>query len=250
MTRPLIGITSAYVQMDGRPYNRMYAPNARAIAAAGGLPVFIPTHLDDDTLHALYEQLDAVLLPGGPDVDPAVYGRERHPLTIHIDDPRDQLELRIARWAVAEDIPVLGICRGHQVLNVALGGTLVQDIPSEVQTSMVHDQPNGLPRSQRLHSVRIAPESRLAAILGANEVQVNSLHHQAVDTPAPGVIITATAPDGVAEALEMPGKPFVLSVQWHPEDLYTEDDSMRRLFVAFVEAARQRRASREHAHTG
>jgi putative glutamine amidotransferase len=98
--------------------------------------------------------------------------------------------------------------------------------------------------------VRIAPESRLAAILGANEVQVNSLHHQAVDTPAPGVIITATAPDGVAEALEMPGKPFVLSVQWHPEDLYTEDDSMRRLFVAFVEAARQRRASREHAHTG
>jgi putative glutamine amidotransferase len=245
MTRPLIGITSSYVQMDGRPYNRMYAPNARAIADAGGLPVFIPTHLDSDTLTALYAELDAILLPGGPDVDPSQYGQERHPLTIHIDDPRDQLELTLAQWGVRDDMPVFGICRGHQVLNVALGGTLVQDIPSQVQTTLAHDIPNSMPRSTRIHDIEIEPDSRLATILGETRLSVNSLHHQSVQQPGPGAAITAVAPDGVVEALEVPEKAFVLSVQWHPEDLYTHDDAMRRLFTAFVEAARGYREQKE-----
>jgi putative glutamine amidotransferase len=240
-TRPLIGITSSSIIVDNKPYNRMYAPNAQAIARAGGLPVYIPTHLDDDTLHELYQTLDAVLLPGGPDVDPSYYGEERHPLTIHIDAPRDSLELTMAKWAVADDMPVLGICRGHQVLNVALGGTLVQDIPSEIHTPLQHDIPDTLPRSTRIHEIAIDTNSRLASILGQTHLSVNSLHHQSVEKAAPGAVVTATAPDGVVEALEVPDKAFALSVQWHPEDLYQNDAAMARLFAAFVEAARERR---------
>jgi putative glutamine amidotransferase len=240
-TRPLIGITSASIIVDNKPYNRTYAPNAQAVAKAGGLPVYIPTHLDDVTLHALYETLDAVLLPGGPDVDPAFYGQERHPLTTQIDAPRDSLELTMAKWAIADDLPVFGICRGHQVLNVALGGTLVQDIPSMVHTPLQHDIPDTLPRSTRIHDVTIDSNSRLADILDETHLAVNSLHHQSVEIAAPGAVVTATAPDGVVEALEVPDKAFALSVQWHPEDLYQNNQAMARLFEAFVEAARERR---------
>lgn len=247
MIRPLIGITTASVVLQGKTYNRAYAPNAQAIAAAGGLPVLIPTGLDEETLHAIYETLDAVLLPGGVDVDPTHYGQERHPLTIQIDDARDALELTIARWAVDDDAPVLGICRGHQVLNVALGGTLIQDIPSQIETELAHDIPDELPRSTRIHDITIDENSRLAEILGGTYFQVNSLHHQSVEEAAPGTTLTAYSPDGVVEALEMPEKSFVLSVQWHPEDLYRDDDSMNRLFTAFVQAARERHITREHA---
>lgn len=241
----MIGITSADSVQNGKLYNRVYAPNAQAIARAGGLPVFIPTGLDEVTLRALYERLDALLLPGGPDVDPSYYGAARHPMTLEIDDRRDQLELTVTRWAVQDDLPVFGICRGIQVLNVALGGTLVQDIPSEVASPAPHDIPEGLPRSTRIHEVTIDERSRLARILGTTRVEVNSLHHQSVEQPAPGVVITAHAPDGVVEALEAPDHHFVLSVQWHPEDLYEGDEAMMRLFTAFVQAARERSASRE-----
>ena len=135
--RPLIGITTAdFTREYGKPYHRSYARNAWAIADAGGLPVYIPTGLDEDVLRDLYERLDAVLLPGGPDVDPAITAQERHPETKVIDDARDSLELTLARWTYADDRPLFGICRGHQVMNVAFGGTLVQDIPSEVETEL------------------------------------------------------------------------------------------------------------------
>lgn len=245
--RPLIGITSADLFQDGKWYQRAYAPNSQAVARAGGLPVLIPTGLDETTLRALYERLDAVLLPGGPDVDPAYYGAERHPLTVTIDDLRDELELTVARWAVRDDLPVFGICRGHQVLNVALGGTLVQDIPDQLESSLTHDIPDGTPRSTRVHGVSINSDSRLATILGATHVQVNSLHHQSVEQAAPGVIVTAHSPDGVVEALEVPDRYFALSVQWHPEDLYQDDEAMLRLFTAFVQAARERAAFRERS---
>ena len=244
---PLIGITSASYTLNGKLFNRVYAPNAQAIARAGGLPVFIPTGLDESTLRALYERLDAVLLPGGPDVDPSYYGAIRHPMTIEIDDPRDELELTVARWALRDDLPTFGICRGHQVLNVALGGTLVQDIPSEVETEINHSLPDGLPRTTRTHEVSIDNHSRLAQIMGTSQIQVNSLHHQSVEKAAPGVNVTAYAPDGVVEALEVPDHHFYLSVQWHPEDLYDGDEAMMRLFTAFVQAARERASTRESA---
>jgi putative glutamine amidotransferase len=241
LSRPLIGITAASFYSQGKLYHRGYAPNAEAIAAAGGLPVYVPPGLDNDLLHDLYTRLDGLLLPGGPDVRPDIYGQARHPLTQDVDEPRDALELTLARWAVSDDVPVFGICRGHQVLNVALGGTLVQDIPSQWTTPVPHDIEQGLPRSTRLHDVAIEPDSQLAGILGVTRTPVNSLHHQSVQQAAPGVRVTASAPDGVIEALEYPDKQFVLSVQWHPEDLYSDDPAMAHLFEAFVAAARERR---------
>lgn len=249
MYRPLIGITAASFEINGKPYHRAYAPNAAAVAAAGGLPVYVPPGLRPDLLRDLYARLDGLLLPGGPDVDPVIYGQPRHPLTREIDDPRDELELTLARWAVDDDLPVFGICRGHQVLNVALGGTLVQDIPSQVETTLTHDLPPGLPRSTRLHDVTIDEASRLARILGVTHASVNSLHHQSVQQAAPGARVTATAPDGVVEAIEVPGKQFALSVQWHPEDLYTGDEAMARLFESFVEAAGEHHLRQSNGHT-
>lgn len=237
--RPLIGITTAETEESGKPYHRSYARNAWAIADAGGLPVYIPTGLAEDALREIYERLDAVLLPGGPDVDPEYYGAARHPETKIIDDARDTLELALARWTLADDRPLFGICRGHQVMNVAFGGTLIQDIPSEVETDLPHETPGTLPRATIRHDVSIAPESRLASILGTTRVGVNSLHHQSVERPAPGVLVTGYSPDGIVEALEVPDKRFVLSVQWHPEDLYPNDEGMKRLFESFVEAARE-----------
>ncbi len=238
--RPLIGITAADVYAErGKLYHRAYALNAFAVADAGGLPVYIPPGLEESVLRDVYERVDAVLLPGGPDVDPVIYGQERHPETKIIDAPRDALELTLTRWLVEDDRPLFGICRGHQVMNVALGGTLVQDIPSQVETTLTHDLPDEYPRSTRLHTVDIKPESRLASILGTTQVVVNSLHHQSVQAPAPGVDFTAYAPDGIVEALEVPDKRFILSVQWHPEDLYEDDGMMKRLFTEFVNAARE-----------
>lgn len=245
--RPLIGITTAEFEDHGKPYHRAYARNAWAIKDAGGLPVYIPTGLDEDTLRDLYERVDAVLLPGGPDVDPAYYGEERHPATKIIDDARDTLELTLARWMYEDDRPLFGICRGHQVINVAFGGTLVQDIPSEIVTELPHETPDTLPRSTIRHEVMLDPDSRIASILGRTHVAVNSLHHQSVERPAPGVAITGYSPDGIVEALEAPDKRFVLSVQWHPEDLYGGDEAMRRLFESFVEAARES-AVRQRTH--
>lgn len=237
--RPLIGITTAEFEDHGKPYHRSYARNAWAIRDAGGLPVYVPTGLDEVTLRDLYERVDAVLLPGGPDVDPAYYGEERHPATKVIDDARDTLELTLARWTYEDDRPLFGICRGHQVINVAFGGTLVQDIPSEIVTELPHETPDTLPRSTIRHEVTLDPDSRIASILGRTRVAVNSLHHQSVERPAPGVTITGYSPDGIVEALEAPDKRFILSVQWHPEDLYGGDEAMRRLFESFVEAARE-----------
>lgn len=244
--RPFIGITSSIQLSNGNPFNRAYQRNADAIAKAGGLPVYIPTGLDEVTLREIYERMDGILLPGGADVDPVHYGAAMHPATKGIDAARDELELTIARWQVEGDRPTFGICRGHQVLNVALGGTLIQDIPDEVHTNLLHDQVDGMPRHNRLHSIDIEPNSRLAQIIGVTQVQVNSLHHQSVEKPAPNALVTAYAPDKIIEALEVPDKRFMLSVQWHPEDLCGDDDSMMRLFQAFVDAAAEY-AGQRHA---
>jgi putative glutamine amidotransferase len=187
-----------------------------------------------DTRRQLYERLDGILLSGGEDVNPVYYGASPHPALGKVDDGRDRAEFQLAQWAVEEDRPLFCICRGHQVLNVALGGTLIQDIPSQVQTAIQHDV---LPRDGMVHDVEIDPKSRLAAILGVTQVQVNSLHHQAIETPAPAACVTGYAPDGIIEAAELPDKKFVLSVQWHPEDLFRQHEVMRRLFRAFVAAA-------------
>lgn len=218
----------------------MYAKNITALERAGGIPVVIPCNLASETLRLLYERVDGVLLPGGGDVDPAQYGAEMHPTTNSIDPDRDQTEITVARWAVAENMPIMGICRGHQVFNVALGGTLIQDIPSVIEPSLVHDSEPSVPRNLLAHSVRVEAESCLAGILNDTQPMVNSIHHQAVEKLAPNVRATAYSPDGVVEALEVPEHPFALTVQWHPEDLVDDSQSMLDLFRAFVAAAAQR----------
>ncbi len=192
---------------------------------------------------------DALLLGGGGDVDPARYGRP--PLengTLEVDPERDRLDFALFEEARRSGAPVLGICRGLQVVNVALGGTLVQDIPAERPSEVVHAR--GREEKTRLdHTVAVAPQTRLAALAAAPEVRVNSRHHQAIETVAPGLAIAGTSPDGLPEAVESPGGAWVLAVQWHPENL-TGDPLSRRLFADFVRAARERAARPAGAEVG
>ena len=185
---------------------------------------------------------DALVLGGGGDVDPARYGRPAlENGTLEIDPERDRIDFELFDEARRAGAPVLGICRGLQVVNVALGGTLVQDIPAERPSEVVHARTGEKTRLD--HTVSVAPKTRLAALASAPEVRVNSRHHQAIDTLAPGLEVSGLSPDGLAEAVETPGAEWVLAVQWHPENL-AGDPVSRRLFAEFVRAARER-ASRE-----
>jgi len=239
--RPLIGITtSRYTNQYGWHYARGYAANAEAVVQAGGLPVFIPIGMPDEVIRGTYERLDGVLLPGGGDVDPDRYEEPQHELTAEVDGDLDHIEISLAQWAIEDDLPTLGICRGHQVLNVALGGKLLQDVGTQMETEIKHDVRFDLPRRGIAHSVEVTPESKLAAALGETTVAVNSLHHQAVTVVSDRVRVTARSHDGLIEGVEMPDKTFILSVQWHPEDLIGHEATADRLFEAFVEAARAR----------
>lgn len=242
--QPLIGITTALYarERDGRRYHQAYAPNAFAVGRAGGLPILVPAGLQPAAVRALYDRLDGLLIPGGGDVNPARYNAPVHPATAGIDDERDALEISMAQWAAADDRPLLGICRGHQLAHVALGGALVQDIASQVTTDIQHDNRVERPRDL-IHAVSVAVDSRLADVLGGTTCAVNSLHHQAVARPAPGMRVVGSAPDGVIEASELAGHRYFITVQWHPEDLVA-DPAMLRLFEGLVEAARERAAAR------
>lgn len=243
MKQPLIGITAySYTHPNtGWLYDVSYRGNSQAIQRAGGLPVLIPATLDETTLRGIYERVDAILLPGGGDVEPSRYTSDnRHPTVGSVDPARDNAEILMARWAADEDRPVFGICRGIQVMNVALGGTLIQDISTTIQTNLIHDLPHTEPRETIMHDVEIKTGTRLANILGVTTIPVNSLHHQAISAAAPGVNIVATAPDGIVEALEIPDKSFMMAVQWHPEDMLDVDSRMQRIFDAFVQAAREK----------
>ena len=208
----------------------------RSVEQAGAVPVVLPPVSPGD-VSALLERLDGVLLSGGVDVDHALYGQEPHPKVGRVNRRRDDFELALVREALRRDVPVLAICRGQQVLNVASGGTLVQDIPSLVEGQVKHDGPG--PRHRRAHRVEVTASSRLRAILGQDAVDVNSIHHQAVDRVGDGLVVTARCPDdGVVEGLERPESRFVVAVQWHPESFWNRADSFQRLFDAHAEACR------------
>jgi putative glutamine amidotransferase len=180
--------------------------------------------------------LHGLLIPGSPaDIDPASYGEEPHPRLGPVNPLRTDFEIQLVRLALGRELPVFGICGGAQVLNVALGGSLYQDIPSQMPKAYKHA---GSP--ERAHSVDLVPGSRLAAILGTQEMRVNSLHHQAIKVPGQEMAVSASARDGVIEAVEIAGRPFVIGVQWHPERLFAEDEAAQRLFIAFVQAAAAR----------
>jgi putative glutamine amidotransferase len=240
MVAPLIGITTS-VTVDKTP-ERAYVNGAyiRAVQAAGGIPVLLTPHFTPEVQVALWQRLDGLVLTGGGDIEPSRFGEEGHPTVDEVSPARDDLELGLTRRAVTEDVPLFAICRGIQVLNVALGGTLVQDIPSEWPNALTHAQ--SAPRHAATHAVKIMGEgTHLGRVLGALEVEVNSLHHQAIKQLGDGLREVAWAPDGIVEGVEMPGEGrFVVGVQWHPEELVTHDQAARNLFDALVDAARRR----------
>ena len=243
--RPIIGIsTQTLHSIDGIPevlpeswvMNQRYS---RVVAAAGGLPVMIPLLDEEEALRGLYDRMDGLLIPGGVDLDPATYGESPLPTCGRLDPARDRVELQLARWAIAEGKPLFGLCRGLQVVNVALGGTLYQDIAAQRSDAIKHDYfpTAGFSRDHLAHQVTVASGSRLDELVGSAPLQVNSMHHQAVKDLAPVLVPTAAAPDGVIEALEIHGDRFLLCVQWHPESLTDRDPRMHRLLAGFVHAA-------------
>lgn len=235
---PLIGIVSYRMKHKEERYVT-YAvdqPYVNAVASAGGMPVIIPVDMPLDRLSQLRNRLDAVMFTGGPDVDPDRFGGVHHPAVYGLDAMRDELEIQLVRLAAESGWPFLGICRGIQVINVALGGTLYTDIHDQVPGSLRHDNYPDIPRDFLAHNVRVESESRLAKILDADVVDVNSLHHQVIQKTAPSLKALAFSPENLVEAVELPGHPFGLGVQWHPESLQHMKPH-RDIFHAFVESA-------------
>jgi putative glutamine amidotransferase len=226
--KPVIGITPCSSLAD----------YVASVTRAGGEPLVLS---NSDEPAAVLERVDGILLSGGLDVDPALYGEAPHPTTETAPE-RDRFELPLVREAVKRDVPLLAICRGVQVLNVAEGGTLVQDIPSGIATDLEHAVNE--PKNHRTHAITVAPDSRLAGALGAaapgDICPVNSRHHQAVGEVAADFVVSATSPDGIVEAIERPASTFCLGVQWHPENFWRTGE-FAGLFRNFVAAAAQRR---------
>jgi putative glutamine amidotransferase len=231
--RPLVGIT---ISCDDRPTHfSLRQDYVRAVEKAGGLAVVLPPGGPEDA-SSLLDRIDALLLTGGGDVDPGFYGEDRHASVASVNPERDVFEIALARQALERDHALLAICRGQQVLNVATGGTLVQDIASSLPGAENHDP--GRERWELSHEVRIRPGTRLARILGRDRVAVNSIHHQAVKDLGRGLEATAwSVEDGVVEAVEAPEKTFALGVQWHPESFWNRSSDFAPLFEALVAAA-------------
>jgi putative glutamine amidotransferase len=238
MAQPIIGLT-----LDSEPpggYSKTHSWYAlrenycAAVARAGGLPILLPH--EPEQAAAYLALIDGLVVTGGAfDVDPALFGALTRHATVTTKDRRTAFELAVTTGAAAADKPVLGICGGQQLLNVALGGSLIQHIPDEVPDALAHEQKN--PRTEAGHTVRIKRGTLLHRVTGADELAVNSAHHQAVKDLAPGLVVDAVAPDGVIEGIEAPTRRFVIGVQWHPE--YAISDGDTRLFAAFVAAARR-----------
>ena len=237
MTTPLIGLTTTRSKnAKGLPQVYLLEAYVQAVAQAGAYPVLIPLGLPKEILTALAARLDGVLFTGGGDVHPRHYAAEGNPRVALVDEDRDRVEFQLLDQVLAEKKPFLGICRGLQVMNIALGGSLYADVAEQRPGALAHNYRESKERTFRAHPVAIEAGSRLADVLGETQAQVNSLHHQAIDRLAPGLRPTAYAPDGIIEAVEFPDQPFGLAVQWHPEWLL-DDPAMRALFRAFVQAA-------------
>lgn len=244
--RPLIGISSDWQEdcQYGASFLRVRPEYADAVRDSGGVPVILPLMTDEDVIRVLIDNLDGILLSGGGDIDPARYNAARSDLTRHVVSQRDGFEHLLITLAVAEGIPMLAICRGHQMLNVSLGGTLHQDITLETHSPVVHNlSPASGGFDTLAHEVNIAENSQLAMAMGGSwmNLQVNSLHHQGIRDLATPLRVSARAQDGLIEGVEHPDHPFLIGVQWHPESLYQRHDAMHNLFMSFIQASAHRR---------
>jgi putative glutamine amidotransferase len=236
MSQPVIGLTLDAVAPGGyskQPWYALRQNYCEAVVRAGGLPMLLPH--EPEQAGAYLDRLDGLIVTGGAfDVDPALFGANSRHATVTTKDRRTAFELAITRLGLERDRPVLGICGGQQLLNVALGGTLIQHIPDAVTDALAHEQPN--PRTEPGHTVRVLPGTLLHRICGTDELAVNSAHHQAVDAVGPGVVVDALAPDGVIEGIETKRHRFCLGVQWHPEYSISTGDA--RIFDALIAACR------------
>jgi putative glutamine amidotransferase len=236
MKKILIGITTRNGKdADGHPLTALQHSYINAIMQAGGIPVLIHNLFEEEDLLDLYSRLAGILFTGGGDVSLDHFRGDDHPRIGEVDPSRDFTEISLARAAVKDGKPILGICRGAQVINVALGGTLYTHLYDQVQGALDHAYPGNLRRAI-VHTVSVDKESRAAKIFGETLLNVNSLHHQGLKDIAPSLRVVGRAPDGIVETVEMPDHPYALAVQWHPEWL-TDQVPTQRLFKSFVDAA-------------
>jgi putative glutamine amidotransferase len=253
MAAPIIGITVDTNQgQEGKPLvttrlrpggdtvywlKRNYV---EAVAKSGGVPILIPVNDRQSHLRRYLAMIDGLLLSGGDfDIDPSFYGEDKIEQCGCLKPDRTRMEFYLFRQAMKRGIPVLGVCGGHQVINVALKGSLYQDTPTQLPAAIRHSQ-TPIPASQPSHTVRVAPGTALAKITGKRTLKVNSTHHQAIKTVGKGLVAAAVAPDGIVEAIApTTGSTWALGVQWHPEALFDSDEPSRRIFARFVKAARR-----------
>lgn len=233
--RKVIGITSS--QENANEPSEFTSPKSysKAIEHAGGLPILLPI-IDENVelIEEMLEHVDGLLLTGGVDVDPLLFGEQPHRELGRIDPGRDYFELHLAKAAMKKGIPILGICRGCQILNVAAGGTIIQDIPEVLGKQNVIKHQQSAPRWYPTHTARLVEGTKLASIFGEKEISINSYHHQSVNQPAPGFVVSAQATDGVIEAIEFADHPFTIGVQWHPELMWYRCPIFSKLFDRFV----------------
>ncbi|MDE2125415.1 MAG: gamma-glutamyl-gamma-aminobutyrate hydrolase family protein [Armatimonadetes bacterium] len=239
MPRKVIGITCATEQAanGGSALFRLNAAYVQAVQNAGGAPVILPSCSSPEIIERYLGLIDGLLLSGGADIAPGLYGQEQMPCCGGIDPARDAFELPLVRRAIEQDMPVMGICRGIQVLNVALGGTLIQDLPEQQPSEIRHQQTDfGHVRSDATHTIQVRPGSLLHDLTQSVQIETNSMHHQALADLAPGLVVTARTSDSVIEAVEMPSRRMVLALQCHPEETASRDPISRRLFEGFISA--------------
>jgi putative glutamine amidotransferase len=234
MAKPLIGITTYNTKnFYDRDISAVQHTYIRAVTQAGGVPILIPAILPADDLNELYSHLQGILFSGGGDISLKYFAGEQHPSIHEVDEARDVTEISLLQKSVQHEKPFLAICRGLQVMNVALGGTLHTHIPDQIPNSLKHDNQEFTLIS---HPVNLDEESRMAEIFGETLLHVNSLHHQGIKDLASNLRIVGHAPDGVIEAVELPEHPYALGVQWHPEWM-TDQPAMQKLFKSFVDAS-------------
>ena len=234
--RPLIGITTwndSSVDYDGVPLYAINQSYINALTAAGAIPYLIPLNLDDETLREIFDRLDGLFLSGGTDINPIHYDEAETGSEGRFDLQRDETELKLARWALANNLPVLGVCRGMQILNVAAGGSLYHDLATDRPDTHRHDFfGSGFKRNDIRHTVSTTPYSYLHHVLG-EKIGVNSMHHQAIRRVGFSFYVAAFSDDGLAEAIEATNHLFAIGLQWHPEEL-TDDERHAQLFHDFI----------------
>lgn len=239
MTASLVAVTTTLDGADAyhqQPVAQLYSAYIRALEQVGLASVLITPFHTAPTVHALLERCSGLVLTGGGDIDPSAYGEAPHPTLEYVSPARDEVELMVLARALERGMPVFGLCRGAHIMNVHFGGTLWQDIPSQVRTELAHSQKAGW--GERSHDVRVAPGSKLWSIVQTETLAINSFHHQGIKDVAPGLEVTAVAPDGVIEGVEAASHPWVVGVQWHPERQHAhapETDPDRRLFATFAD---------------